>query len=52
MSVATAFAVKAADGGNNYKLCSYLAVTLGLSGMGLVIIPGLVDGIFSSMEMM
>ena len=52
MSVATAFAVKAADGGNNYKLFSYLAVTLGLSGMGLVIIPGLVDGIFSSIEMM
>lgn len=52
MSVATAFAVKAADGGNNYKLCSYLAVTLGLSGMGLVIVPGLVDGIFSSIEMM
>ena len=52
MSVTTAFAVKAADGGNNYKLFCYLAVTLGMSGIGLVAVPILVDNIFTSLPAM
>ncbi|MCJ7521227.1 MAG: archaellar assembly protein FlaJ [Dehalococcoidia bacterium] len=52
MSVATAFAIKAADGGNNYKLFGYLSLTLGLSGIGLVMVPKLVDGIFTSLPAM
>jgi flagellar protein FlaJ len=50
MSVSTAFAVKAADGGNTYKLFGYLAMTLGLSGIGLVTVPMIVNKIFSSVE--
>ena len=52
LSVTTAVAVKAADGGSNYKLFGYLAVTLGLSGVGLVIVPMLVDKIFSAIPTM
>jgi len=42
MSVTTAVAVMSADGGSGYKLSGYLAVTLGLSGIGLVVVPMLV----------
>jgi flagellar protein FlaJ len=52
LSVTTAVAVKAADGGSNYKLFGYLAVTLGLSGVGLVLVPMLVDRIFTSIPTM
>jgi archaellum biogenesis protein FlaJ (TadC family) len=52
MSVTTAVAVMAADGGSGYKLSGYLAVTLGLSGIGLVVVPMLVGGIFSSLPAM
>jgi flagellar protein FlaJ len=52
LSVTTAVAIKAADGGNMYKLCGYLAVTLGLSGLGLVVVPMLVDSIFTSIPTM
>ncbi len=52
LSATTAFAVKAADGGNTYKFFGYLAVTFGLSGVGLVVVPMLVDKIFSSITAM
>ncbi len=52
LSVTTAFAVKAADGGNMYKFFGYLSLTLGLSGVGLVMVPVLVEKIFSSIQMM
>jgi archaellum biogenesis protein FlaJ (TadC family) len=52
LSVTTAMAVKAADGCSNYKLFGYLAVTFGLSGLGLVIVPGVVDRIFTSIPTM
>ncbi len=52
LSVTTAVAVKAADGGSNYKLFGYLAVTLGLSGVGLIVVPMLVDKIFTSIPTM
>ncbi|UCG82868.1 MAG: archaellar assembly protein FlaJ [Dehalococcoidia bacterium] len=52
LSVSTAFAVKAADGGNTYKFFGYLAITLGLSGVGLVLVPMVVDNIFTSIPTM
>jgi flagellar protein FlaJ len=52
MSVTTAVAVMSADGGSGYKLSGYLAVTLGLSGIGLVVVPMLVGSIFSSLPAM
>jgi len=52
LSITTAFAVKAADGCSNYKLFGYLAITLGLSGIGLVIVPMLVGKIFTSIPTM
>lgn len=52
MSVTTAVAVKAADGCSNYKLCGYLAVTLGMSGFGMVMVPMMADSIFSSLPAM
>jgi flagellar protein FlaJ len=52
MSFTTAFAVKAADGGSWYKGFVYLGVTLGLSGVGLVVVPMLADKIFTSIPAM
>ncbi len=52
LSVANAFAINAADGGNRYKIFVYLGVTLGLSGVGLVIVPMLADRIFTTIPSM
>jgi len=49
---ANAFAIKAADGGNKYKLFTYLGVTLGLSGAALVFVPIMAHRIFSSIPSM
>ena len=49
---ANAFAIKAADGGNKYKLYNYLAVTLGVSGAMLVFVPIMAEKIFSSIPKM
>jgi flagellar protein FlaJ len=49
---ANAFAIKAADGGNKYKLYNYLAVTLGVSGAMLVFVPIIAAKIFSSIPQM
>lgn len=48
LSITNAVAMKAADGGNAYKICLYLAWTLGVSGLALIIVPILADGMFSS----
>ena len=52
LSVTNAFAIKAADGGSSYKIFVYLGLTLGLSGMGLVIVPMLANRIFSTIPSM
>jgi len=52
LSVTNAFAIKAADGGSRYKIFVYLGLTLGLSGMGLVIVPMLANRIFSTIPSM
>jgi len=52
LSVANAFAINAADGGNRYKIFVYLGVTLGLSGLGLVIVPMLAGRIFTTIPSM
>ena len=52
LSVTIAFAITAADGGNRYKIYTYLGVTLGLAGVGLVIVPTMADKIFSSVPSM
>jgi flagellar protein FlaJ len=49
---ANAFAIKAADGGNRYKLYNYLAVTLGISGAMIVFVPIMAERIFSSIPKM
>jgi len=49
---ANAFAIKAADGGNRYKLYNYLAVTLGVSGAMLVFVPIMAERIFSAIPKM
>ena len=49
---ANAFAIKAADGGNRYKLYNYLAVTLGISGAMIVFVPMMAERIFSSIPKM
>jgi len=49
---ANAFAIKAADGGNWYKLYGYLGVTFGLSGAALVFVPIMAERIFSSIPKM
>jgi flagellar protein FlaJ len=52
LSGANAFAIKAADGGNKYKLYNYLAVTLGISGALLVFVPMMAEKIFSGIPKM
>jgi len=47
LAISTAFAVKAADGGNMFKLFGYLGVTLGLTGVGLAMVPSLANTIFT-----
>ena len=49
---ANAFAIKAADGGNWYKLYGYLGVTFGLSGAALVFVPIMAERVFSSIPKM
>jgi len=52
MSGANAFAIKAADGGNKYKLYNYLAVTTVVSGAMIVFVPIMAERIFSSIPKM
>jgi archaellum biogenesis protein FlaJ (TadC family) len=52
MSGANAFAIKAADGGNRYKLYNYLAVTTVVSGAMLVFVPMMAERIFSAIPKM
>jgi len=52
LSGANAFAIKAADGGNRYKLYNYLAVTLCTSGAMLVFVPIMAEKIFSAIPKM
>jgi len=42
--------MKAADGGNTYKVCLYLAWTLGVAGLALIIVPMLAEGMFSAVS--
>ena len=52
LSLTTAFAAAAADGGNKYKFFSFLALTLGSSGAVMVLVPVAADSIFGSMSAM
>jgi flagellar protein FlaJ len=52
MAGANAFAIKAADGGNRFKLFVYLGITLLLSGGALVFVPIMANKIFASIPTM
>ncbi len=47
LTIVNATAVKVVDGGHNLKFLFYLGIMLAISGMGLLVIPGLLKGIFS-----
>jgi archaeal flagellar protein FlaJ len=49
LTVANAFAIYAADGSHYYKLFYYLAITMGISGAALVMVPQIVQGMLNSM---
>lgn len=47
LTIADAVAIKVADGGHNYKYLFYLGVTLSISGLSLLLVPGMVAGVFN-----
>jgi len=47
LSITVAFAVKTAKGGSKYTFYSYLGVTLGAAGIGMIAIPALAGSIFA-----
>ena len=49
---ANAFAIKATQGGHNYKFIFYLSIMLAISGLVLVFVPQIASMIFSSLPMM
>jgi archaellum biogenesis protein FlaJ (TadC family) len=49
LTVVNPAAVKVVDGGHNYKYFYYLAVTMVITGAAMILVPGLVKGMFSSL---
>jgi len=52
LSGANAFAIKATEGGHNYKFIYYLSIMLAVAGAVLVSVPPIASAIFSSMPML
>ena len=50
LAVTTAFAVNSTDGGTRQRLYLYLAVTLGMSGFAMVVVPQITTMLFSSVS--
>ena len=50
MAAATAFAVNATDGGTRQRLYMYLAITFGLSGLAMVLVPQVTGLLFSTIS--
>jgi archaellum biogenesis protein FlaJ (TadC family) len=49
LTVVNPAAVKVVDGGHNYKYFYYLAFTMVITGAAMILVPGLVKGMFSSL---
>ena len=47
---ATAFAVNATDGGTRQRLYMYMAITFGMSGAAMVIVPQITDMLFATIS--
>jgi len=43
--------IKIVEGGNDYKALFYIGMTMVISGVGLVLVPGIVTTLFSALEM-
>ncbi len=50
MAGATAFAVNSTDGGPRQRLYLYMAITFGMSGMAMVVVPQITDMLFASIS--
>jgi flagellar protein FlaJ len=49
LTIVNPAAVKVVEGGHNYKYFYYLAVTMIITGAAMILVPGLVKGMFSSL---
>ena len=49
LTVVNPAAVKVVDGGHNYKYFYYLAITMVITGLAMVFVPGIVKGMFSTL---
>ncbi|MEE8471160.1 MAG: hypothetical protein V3S51_07510, partial [Dehalococcoidia bacterium] len=47
MAITIAFAAKTAEGGSNYTIFTYLAITLATAGIGMIIVPVIASGFFT-----
>jgi archaellum biogenesis protein FlaJ (TadC family) len=47
MAIAVAFAAKTAEGGSRYTIFTYLALTLGITGGGMILVPSIAKGFFT-----
>jgi archaellum biogenesis protein FlaJ (TadC family) len=50
LAAATAFAVNATDCGGRQRLYLYLAVTFGMSGAAMLLVPELTSSLFSTIS--
>jgi flagellar protein FlaJ len=51
LTFVNAIAIKVVDGGHNLKLLFYLGVTLMISGLSILIVPGLVNAVFGNVAL-
>jgi archaeal flagellar protein FlaJ len=51
LTIVDAAAIKVVDGGHTLKFLFYLGIMLAISGMSLLIIPDMLKGIFSTLQM-
>ena len=49
---ANAFAIKAVEGGHEYKFLFYLGLLLAVAGVAMVLVPSVSDSIFGSLPEM
>jgi len=46
LTIVDAFTIKTVEGGHNLKICFYIGLTLIISGLVLILLPGALSGIF------
>jgi len=51
LTIVNAFSIKVVEGGHNLKIIFYIGLTLIISGLCLMTLPGMLGGIFSSIMM-